>query len=242
MISTSITHWCPNCHSINIVKNGHTRHGNQRCLCHDCGKTRVLVPHRITTKHLDMIEKALRERLSLRGISRIFDLSLETVLLLLRKLATALPAFRHSVAPARADDVLELDEMHSFVHRRKQKRWLWIALCRRTRQVVAFVIGDRSEKTCRRLFRRIPVCYRTCASYSDFWRAYAKVFQSGRHQSVGKDTGETAHVERWNNTLRQRLGRYVRRTLSFSKTDRYHHLATKYFIWHYNLDCSINTF
>jgi insertion element IS1 protein InsB len=24
---------------------------------------------------------------------------------------------------------------------------------------------------------------------------------------VGKQTGETAHVERWNNTLRQRLGR-----------------------------------
>ena len=42
--------------------------------------------------------------------------------------------------------------------------------------------------------------------------------------------------------LRQRAGRYVRKTLLFSKTDRIHHLATKYFIWHYNLDCIINTF
>lgn len=241
MITTSITHWCPNCRSSNIVKNGHTRHGNQRCLCHDCGKTRVLIPRRSSALN-DFLEKALRERLSLRGIARIFGISLQTVLWLLKYLACELPAFKHSVAPAEADDVLELDELHSFVHRKKQKRWLWIALCRRTRQVVAFAIGDRSEKTCRRLFKRIPVAYRRCASYSDFWASYAKVFQRGRHQSVGKETGQTAHVERWNCTLRQRLGRYVRKTLSFSKTDRYHHLATKYFIWHYNLDCSINTF
>ena len=68
------------------------------------------------------------------------------------------------------------------------------------------------------------------------------MFQTGRHESVDKDTGQTVHVERWNCTLRQRAGRYVRRTLWFSKTDRMHHLATKYFIWHYSLDCIINTF
>jgi hypothetical protein len=28
---------------------------------------------------------------------------------------------------------------------------------------------------------------------------------------VGKETGQTAHVERWNNTLRQRLGHYRER-------------------------------
>jgi IS1 family transposase len=35
---------------------------------------------------------------------------------------------------------------------------------------------------------------------------------------VGKETAETAHVERWNNTLQQRLARFVRMTLSFSKS------------------------
>ena len=241
MIVTSITHWCPNCHSTNIVKNGHTRHGNQRCLCHDCGKTCVLIPRR--DKDLDhFMEKALRERLSLRGIARIFGVSIQRVLLLLQRLARSLPGLRHSLTPAQADDILELDELYSFVESKKQKRWLWVALCRRTRQVVAFVIGDRSEKSCRKLFGGLPAGYRRCASYSDFWSCYAKVFQTGRHESVGKDTGQTAHVERWNCTLRQRAGRYVRKTLSFSKTDRYHHLATKYFIWHYNLDCLINTF
>jgi insertion element IS1 protein InsB len=40
---------------------------------------------------------------------------------------------------------------------------------------------------------------------------------SEQHTAGGKETGETAHVERWNNTLRQRLARFVRMTLSFSR-------------------------
>ena len=52
-------------------------------------------------------------------------------------------------------------------------------------------------------------------------------------RTVGKETGETAHVERWNNTLRQRLARFVRKTLAFSKSDHFHQLALK----DYNLQC-----
>ncbi len=34
-------------------------------------------------------------------------------------------------------------------------------------------------------------------------------------------------MERWYNTLRQRLARFVRKTLSFSKLDTYHHIVLK---------------
>ena len=163
MISTSITHWCPHGQSTHIVNNGHTRHGNQHCLCHDCGKTRVLMPKR--NKDLDrFMEKTLRERLSLRGSARLFGVSLHTVLLSVQRLARSLPALRHALMPAQADDVLERDELYSFVQTKKQKRWLWVALCRRTRQVIAYVIADRSERSCRGLFRRIPAGYRRCAT------------------------------------------------------------------------------
>lgn len=131
--------------------------------------------------------------------------------------------------------MLELDEVWSFVQKKANKRWLWLALCRRTRQIVAFVIGDRSVKTCRKLFLKLPEAYRRCRSFSDFWEAYQKVWKTGKHQSVGKESGETAHVERWNNTLRQRLARYVRKTLSFSKSDAFHHLTTRAFIVQHNL-------
>jgi IS1 family transposase len=94
-------------------------------------------------------------------------------------------------------DVVELDELWSFVKRKTNKRWVWVALCRRTRQVVAYVIGDRSAATCRQLWQRIPPTYRHCHTFSDFWKAYAAVFEDETHQSVGKESGQTSHIERW---------------------------------------------
>ncbi|MGB3619209.1 MAG: IS1 family transposase [Catalinimonas sp.] len=45
----------------------------------------------------------------------------------------------------------------------------------------------------------------------------------------------TNHVERWNCTLRQRIRRFVRKTLSFSKCEEMHRLYLKLFINGYNL-------
>jgi IS1 family transposase len=125
------------------------------------------------------------------------------------------------------------------VFKKDAKRWLWLALCRRTRQIVAFVIGDRRDATCRRLWNKIPAAYRACHSFSDFWAAYQKVFATATHQAVGKERGETAHIERWNNTLRQRLGRFVRKTLSFSKSAVAHNIVVKWFIAEHNLELSL---
>ena len=147
-----------------------------------------------------MVLQAYRERVSLRGLERIFGVCRQTVMRWLSEEIDQLPQLPDTLLPARRDDVLELDEAWSFVGKRQEKRWLWTALCRRTRQIVAFVIGDHSEKTCHRLWQRIPETYRNCHSYSDFWKAYQAVFPAQSHQSVGKESGETAHMERWYNT------------------------------------------
>lgn len=153
----------------------------------------------------------------------------------------ALPPLAATLAEPSADDraagTLELDEMWSFVPRRANKRWVWVALCRATRQVVACVIGDRSEATCRKLWERVPAAYRRAHCFSDFWEAYRLVIPAAQHTPVGKQSGETAHVERWNNTLRQRLGRFVRKTLSFSKSEAMHEMCLRLFLHSYNLAC-----
>jgi IS1 family transposase len=130
--------------------------------------------------------------------------------------------------------VLELDELCSFVLKKANKAWIWIALCRKTRQVVAYALGDRSEQTCRRLWQAIPASYRAGHCYTDFWAAYQAVIPEEQHTAVGKETGETAHVERWNNTLRQRLARFVRKTLSFSKSLFMHEACLRLFLHRYN--------
>ena len=133
-----------------------------------------------------------------------------------------------------ATSVLELDELWSFVLKKINKRWVWIALCRHTRQVVAYVIGDRSEATCQKLWERVPTAYRQAHCYTDFWQAYQKVIPEDQHTACGKESGLTAHVERWNNTLRQRLARFVRKTLSFSKSDEMHEICLRLFLHRYN--------
>jgi len=155
-----------------------------------------------------------------------------------KKKLLSLPDVEETLFAAKAKDVLELDEVWSFVLLRRNKRWLWTVMCRRTRQIVAFVNGDHSEETCRALWARVPQAYRKCHSFSDFWKAYAAVLPEETHRSVGKESGETAHMERWNNTLRQRIGRFVRETLSFSKKNWWHDQVTHWFIVEYNLSCS----
>ena len=104
---------------------------------------------------------------------------------------------------------------------------------------VAYAIGDRSEDTCRRLWNAIEASSRCGHCFTDFWAAYQAVVPEEQHTAVGKETGQTAHVERWNNTLRQRLARFVGKTLSFSKSTLLHEARLLLFLHRYNLDRAI---
>ncbi len=115
-----------------------------------------------------------------------------------------------------ASTILEPYRLWSFVLKKANDSWIWIALCRKSRQVVGYALGDRSKQTCLRLWESIPLAYRQGHCFTDFWAAYKAVLPEDQHTAVGKETGETAHVERWNTTLRQRLARFVRMTLSIS--------------------------
>ena len=126
--------------------------------------------------------------------------------------------------------------MWSFVFKKKRKRWVWFALCKQTRQVVACVVGGRGVATCRQLWQAIPQDYRQGVFFTDFWEAYRAVLPDERHQPVNKQSGLTNHVERFNNTIRQRLSRFVRKTLSFSKSEHMHLICSHLFLHHYNLE------
>jgi insertion element IS1 protein InsB len=47
--------------------------------------------------------------------------------------------------------------------------------------------------------------------------SYQTIFLAETDTSVGKETGLTNHMERWNNTLRKRIGGLAKETLSFAK-------------------------
>jgi insertion element IS1 protein InsB len=71
--------------------------------------------------------------------------------------------------------------------------------------------------------------------HTDQYDVYNGVIPAERHKAITKKARKTNHIERFNNTLRQRLSRLVRESLAFSKQLANHIGAIKFFICHYNL-------
>jgi insertion element IS1 protein InsB len=106
----------------------------------------------------------------------------------------------------------------------------------KTRQVIAFHIGDRSRESGEQLWAKIPEVYQQQAMfYTDLYEVYKGMIPPTQHKAITKQARKTNHVERFNNTLRQRISRLVCDTLSFSKKLANYVGAIKFFICHYNL-------
>ena len=233
---------CPHCGLSNSKKNGHTHYGKQNHQCLHCGRQFVEDSQRIDQPTRALIKKLLLERIPLRGICRVLDISREWLLSFIAEIYDELPDDLFVQSPQRTTGCVrvlrleaEADEMWSFVGRKESKQWLWIAMDTAPKQVIAFYVGDRSRRSARKLWQRIPAMYREQAIfYTDGWEAYKGVIPAARHRICAKSTGHTNQIERFNCTLRQRVSRLVRDGLSFSKKLANHIGAIKYFICHYN--------
>ena len=88
----------------------------------------------------------------------------------------------------------------------------------KTRHVMTLHVGDRSRRTAKRLWAKIPQAYRQHATlYTDQYVVYEGVMPAAQPRAITKLARKTNHIERFNNTLRQRVSRLVREALSFSK-------------------------
>jgi insertion element IS1 protein InsB len=71
---------------------------------------------------------------------------------------------------------VEADAMSSFVQKKANKQWIWLVMDAKTRQIIAFHIGNRSRKSARRLWAKIPEAYRQQAMfYTDQYVVYEGV-------------------------------------------------------------------
>ena len=150
-----------------------------------------------------------------------------------KKKVFQLKLFSHSLAPARADDIVEFDELWSFVQSKEHRVWIWIALCRRTKQVVAYYLGNRDKKSFNEFYNKLPIKYANCLSTSDGLEVY-KVLKICGYKMGKKKEGRTLQVEAFNTVLRQRLARLVRKTCAFSKSFEMHEVVIRWFIQQYN--------
>lgn len=230
---------CPRCQSQAIVKNGSIHNGKQKYACKDCGRQFVENPQNINQPipqaTIALIDKLLLERMSLAAISRATGVSASWLQRDVNKKYEQTPCEVMVRKKSKRRLTIQCDEMWSFVQNKKKKLWIWLALDVETREIVGVYVGNRDEVAAQKLWESLPPVYRQCAvSYTDFWQAYQSVFPSKRHHAIGKQTGLTNHIERFNCTMRQRISRLVRKTLSFSKKLENHIGAIWSFIHHYN--------
>ncbi len=228
---------CPKCQSNKISKNGKIHNKKQNYKCQNCGRQFIENPTKkyITQETRNLIDRLLLEKISLAGIARVTNVSETWLQDYVNNKYSQIPKEIKISQKAKGKLTIQCDEAWSFVGKKDNKQWIWLALDIKTREIVGVYIGDRGEEGAKGLWTSLPGVYRQCAvAYTDFWTAYGVVFPNSRHKAVGKETGLTSYIERFNNTLRQRVSRLVRETLSFSKKLENHIGAIWYFIHHYN--------
>jgi insertion element IS1 protein InsB len=228
---------CPACNSQHTIKNGSIHNGKPKYQCKDCGRQFIDHPTNkaVSDETKQLIDELLLERLSLRGIARVTKVSWSWLQNYVNQKLTNIPRQINVSAKLSGRLTIECDEMWSFVSSKENQVYIWLAIDRNTREIIGCFVGDRTRKSARQLWASLPGIYRQCAvAYSDFWQTYKTVIPSRRHRAVGKETGQTNHIERLNNTFRQRISRLERKSLSFSKKLDNHIGAIWYFIHHYN--------
>ncbi len=198
--------------------------------------------HVITEDQRILIERLLLERISLRGICRAVGVGLRWLLHFMVERFTAAPDHLYVQPTVGTQAVIlhrletEIDELWSFVGKKANRQWVWMAMDATTRQVIAFHVGDRRGQSAKALWEQIPAVYQERATfYTDQYEVYKGVIPSAQHRAISKLARKTNHVERFKCTLRQRVARLVRATLSFSKKLSNHIGAIRYFMCDYNL-------
>jgi insertion element IS1 protein InsB len=178
---------CPECGSGRYKKNGHTRHGKQNHHCQACKRQFVATAEDriIADEQRTLVEHLLRERISLRGICRAVGVSLTWLLHFIVERFAACPDDLHVRLPQRPTDVVlrrleaEADEMWSFVQKKANKPWVWIAMDAPSRQVMAFHVGGRSRDSAQELWAKIPLVYREQATfYTDQYDCGSRLFKA----------------------------------------------------------------
>ena len=123
----------------------------------------------------------------------------------------------------------EVDEMWSYVGKKREPRWLWHAIDHRSGHVLAYVLGRRKDEVFLKL-KGLLEPFGITKYYTDYWGAYTRHLDAEEHQP-GKRTMQ--QIERKHLTLRTRIKRLTRKTICFSKSIQMHDIVIGLFVNHY---------
>lgn len=182
---------CPRCHSHKIIKNDKTYYGKQNHKCKSCARQFVLENnHAVDAGLREIARRVLLERISLRGTCRLLGVSLSWMLRFAIQTWSEAPddlgvqsKLLRMSSPKKLQIIgLQLDEMWSFVQKKKAKAWVWVVFEPVSRQVITFYIGNRGMQSMKILWQKIPhKMRRYCFFETNDWEAYQCVLPKDQH-------------------------------------------------------------
>lgn len=203
---------CPSCNTTQVRKNGHRR-GKQCYQCKHCGRQFIefYTPQGYSEDVKQMCLKMYFNGMGLRAIEQVTDIHHTTLIQWVKQAGARL-----ADAPEVEEipEVTELDELQTFVGRKKHKLWLWSVVNHWNPGIVAWGLGDRSAKTFEPLWKLVRQ-WKSFWYVTDGYSVY-RCFIADADHLVSKTY--MTRVESENTRLRHYLARLHRKSLCYSKS------------------------
>jgi len=152
---------CPTCGSEHLIKNGSVHNGKPKYQCKSCGRQFVVGSTKTTvskeTKQL--IDRLLLERISLRGITRVTQVSWSWLQDYVNQKLARTPCRVKISEKLLGKLTIECDELWSFVNTKKNEIYIWLAIDCSSRKIIGCFVGDRTRKSARKLWNSLPEIY-----------------------------------------------------------------------------------
>ena len=206
-------------------KAGRQKDGSQKLYCKACKKYQQQQYQYVacTTGICEKIKTLVCESVSIRGIARILKIALATVI---RKIKWLASMIKKPAIPLQCN-ILELDEMRTFVKKKENHYWIAYALCSKTKKVIDFVVGKRTKQTLKMIVNTLLLADVEIIK-TDKLNIYSSLIPKSRHCTAAYNIN---YIERNNLTLRTHLKRLSRRTICFSKSLLMLECCLKIYFW-----------
>lgn len=193
------------------IKDGRQANGKQRYKCSHCHKRQQEhYSYNAYSPNLNTdITTLTKEGVGIRSTARILQISPTTLLhriILIAKSTSRRPVVKHRI--------YEVAEIKSFVRRKSKFVWIAYALDRKSKEVVIYNIGPRTNSTLSVVLETLKLS-EAKRIYTDRLRNYRSLIDRKIHRTSLYGTN---HIERNNLTLRTHLKRLTRRTICYSRS------------------------
>jgi len=206
-------------------KAGRQKNGVQKLYCTLCRKyQQTAYRNRACCKDTKpMISKLICESVSVRGIARILNISINTVQTDIKWTAKSIskpPIVLHQ-------ENIEVDELRTFIGNKQNQYWIAYALNRSNGEVMDFIVGKRSRCTLKVLVNTLLL-----SGVRKIWTDRLNIYRALIPMEIHEDKKYgTNRIERKNLSIRTHIKRLSRRTICFGRSRIMLENCLKIYFW-----------